>query len=209
MALLLRLQPRRAHRRLQDRPRVHPGADRPGQPRRQPAAGHRPGRRRHDPADHGAAPARDRRLAQGQRRGHLRHALRRPRLPVDRRQAARAEVRRVHGEVQPHGPGRPDSPRTAWRSSRCSSPKKPDALYAITPGWPGKQLVLRDVKVPADATVTMLGRRRRRSRRKFDGTTLTITMPDLGPDAAALPPRLRLQDRPGGTAARGLTVPGV
>ncbi len=60
-------------------------ADRPGQPRRQPAAGHRPRRRRHDPADHGAAPAGDRRLAQGQRRGHLRHALRRPLLPVDAR----------------------------------------------------------------------------------------------------------------------------
>ena len=77
--LFLRLQPRRADRRLQDGPRVHPRALRPGQPRRQSAPGHRPQRRRHDPRHHGAAAAGDRRLAQGQRRGDLRHALRRPR----------------------------------------------------------------------------------------------------------------------------------
>jgi alpha-L-fucosidase len=61
--------------------------------------------------------------------------------------------------------------------------QKPDALYAITAGWPGKQLVLRNIKTPANATVTMLG---------VPGTlkvtrnkdTLTITPPDLGPEQA-------------------------
>ena len=53
-----------------------------------------PGRRRHDPRHHGAAAAGDRRLAEGQRRGDLRHALRRPQLPVERRQAARPAIRR-------------------------------------------------------------------------------------------------------------------
>lgn len=61
--------------------------------------------------------------------------------------------------------------------------RKSDALYAITPGWPGKQLVLRNVKVPARATVTMLG---------VPGTlktalapdTLTINTPDFGPGQA-------------------------
>ena len=61
--------------------------------------------------------------------------------------------------------------------------KKPDALYAITPGWPGSELVLRDVKVPADAKVTMLGVPGE-LKYKVDGKTLTITMPDLAPDAA-------------------------
>ena len=27
--------------------------------------------------------------------------------------------------------------------------KKPEALYAITVGWPGTELVIRDIKVPA------------------------------------------------------------
>ncbi len=61
--------------------------------------------------------------------------------------------------------------------------KKPDALYAIAVGWPGKQLVLRDVNVPAGATVTMLGVPGA-LKTSLAGTTLTITTPDLGPDQA-------------------------
>jgi alpha-L-fucosidase len=61
--------------------------------------------------------------------------------------------------------------------------KKPEALYAITPGWPGGKLVLHDVKVPADSIVTMLGVPGP-LKRSIDGNTLTITTPDLGPDAA-------------------------
>lgn len=61
--------------------------------------------------------------------------------------------------------------------------KKPDALYAISVGWPGKQLVLRDVNVPASATVTMLGVPGA-LKTSLSGTTLTITTPDLGPDQA-------------------------
>ena len=61
--------------------------------------------------------------------------------------------------------------------------KKPDALYAISVGWPGKQLVLRDVNVPAGATVTMLGVPGA-LKTSVSGTTLTITTPDLGPDQA-------------------------
>ena len=44
---------------------------------------------------------------EGQRRGHLRHALRRPLVPVERRQATRSAVRRIHGEIQSAGTGRP------------------------------------------------------------------------------------------------------
>ena len=35
--------------------------------------------------------------------------------------------------------------------------KKPDALYAITPGWPGDTLVLKEVQPAANSIVTMLG----------------------------------------------------
>ena len=35
--------------------------------------------------------------------------------------------------------------------------KKPDALYAITPGWPGATLVLKDVRPTATTVVTLLG----------------------------------------------------
>ena len=61
--------------------------------------------------------------------------------------------------------------------------KKPGVLYAITAGWPGKQLVLRKVRSPAHPVVTMLGvdgalKTRRR------GDTLTIALPALGPDSA-------------------------
>ena len=35
--------------------------------------------------------------------------------------------------------------------------KKPDALYAITPGWPGATLTLKDVAAPKGSAVTMLG----------------------------------------------------
>lgn len=35
--------------------------------------------------------------------------------------------------------------------------RKSDALYAITPGWPGAQLVLKNIDVPRNAKVTLLG----------------------------------------------------
>ena len=61
--------------------------------------------------------------------------------------------------------------------------QKSDALYAITPGWPGKRLVLRHIKLPASATVTMPGVP---GVLKTTATkdTLTISTPDLGPGQA-------------------------
>jgi hypothetical protein len=61
--------------------------------------------------------------------------------------------------------------------------KKPSALYAITPGWPGKELVLRDLRLPAEAVVTMLGVPGTLKHRA-EGRALVITLPDLGPDEA-------------------------
>jgi alpha-L-fucosidase len=61
--------------------------------------------------------------------------------------------------------------------------KNSEALYAITPGWPGKQLVLRNVKVPANTAVTMLGvPGALKTAHKRD--TFTIYTPDFGPDEA-------------------------
>ena len=58
--------------------------------------------------------------------------------------------------------------------------KKPDALYAIAAGWPGRKLVLRDVTVPAGAAVTLLGIPGE-LKHQTDGSTLTIEVPDLAP----------------------------
>ena len=59
--------------------------------------------------------------------------------------------------------------------------RKPGALYAITPGFPDKQLVLRNVKVPADAIVTLLGVPGQISTR-VEGQNLLLEMPALNPD---------------------------
>ena len=61
--------------------------------------------------------------------------------------------------------------------------KKPDALYAITAGWPGKRLVLHDVKVPKNALVTMLGVPGE-LKHSIKGNTMTIQVPELNPEQA-------------------------
>src|SRR5262245_19041101 len=61
--------------------------------------------------------------------------------------------------------------------------QKPDALYAITSGWPGKQFVLRNIKVLGNPSVTMLGVPGA-LKTSLNKDTLTITTPDLGPDQA-------------------------
>ena len=56
--------------------------------------------------------------------------------------------------------------------------KKPDALYAITPGWPGARLELKHLKLPADASVTLLGSTRKLAW-KTDGAGIVIDLPVL------------------------------
>jgi alpha-L-fucosidase len=56
--------------------------------------------------------------------------------------------------------------------------RKPDALFAITPGWPGRQLVLRDIQVPQGTRITMLGRDEGLEYR-YRETTLTLQVPAL------------------------------
>jgi alpha-L-fucosidase len=74
-------------------------------------------------------------------------------------------------------------PRNGLAVKQAFFTKKPDALYAITAGWPGKRLVLRGVRVPAGAVVTMLGVPGALPA-SLAGDTLTIKTPDLGPEGA-------------------------
>lgn len=75
------------------------------------------------------------------------------------------------------------APRDGMAVKQAFFTKRPDALYAITAGWPGEKLVLRDVKIPAGAKVTLLG---------VDGALawhatgndVEITLPALNPDNA-------------------------
>jgi alpha-L-fucosidase len=61
--------------------------------------------------------------------------------------------------------------------------RKPEALYAIVPGWPGDKFEIREIKVSSKTRVTMLGVvDQLRCTRK--GNTLRITMPSLNPDQA-------------------------
>lgn len=75
------------------------------------------------------------------------------------------------------------APRDGVAVKQVFFTQKPDALYAITAGWPGRQLVLHGVRVPAGATVTMLGVPGALAW-TMSGDTLTITTPDLGPEGA-------------------------
>ncbi len=61
--------------------------------------------------------------------------------------------------------------------------RKPDVLYAISAGWPGKRLVLHNIKAPATASATMLGVEGA-LHTEVAGTTLTITLPEFGPEEA-------------------------
>lgn len=61
--------------------------------------------------------------------------------------------------------------------------KKPGALYAITAGWPGKELVLRGVKSPEQPVVTMMGVEGALKASRH-GDTLTVVLPELGPEGA-------------------------
>lgn len=59
--------------------------------------------------------------------------------------------------------------------------KKPDALYAITAGWPGAKLVLHRVKTPPHSVVTLLGYEGK-LQRWIRGSTLEIEVPLLTAD---------------------------
>ncbi len=59
--------------------------------------------------------------------------------------------------------------------------QKPDALYAVTVGWPQAELVLRDVTAPAGTEVTLLGYAGKVGAR-LSATSLAIAMPQVSPE---------------------------
>lgn len=75
-------------------------------------------------------------------------------------------------------------PRDGHAVKQVFFTQKPDALYAITAGWPGEKLTLRDVRVPAGAKVTMLGVEGPLAYR-VAGDDVEITLPALDPDAVS------------------------
>jgi alpha-L-fucosidase len=72
-------------------------------------------------------------------------------------------------------------PRNGQAVKQVFFTKKPDALYAITAGWPGPALVLKDVAPPRDTVVTMLGHEGALEWRR-SGRDLIIRTPALSPD---------------------------
>ncbi|HEX8199205.1 MAG TPA: alpha-L-fucosidase C-terminal domain-containing protein, partial [Isosphaeraceae bacterium] len=75
------------------------------------------------------------------------------------------------------------APRDGVAVKQAFFTKTPEALFAITAGWPGDRLVLRGVRAPADAAVTMLGVPGT-LRSSVVGDAITIETPDLGPEDA-------------------------
>jgi alpha-L-fucosidase len=75
------------------------------------------------------------------------------------------------------------APKNGFAVKQVFFTRKPDAIYSITAGWPGKQLVLHGVRAPADAKVTMLGVPGT-LKTATAGDALAITTPDLGPEEA-------------------------
>lgn len=59
--------------------------------------------------------------------------------------------------------------------------RKPEALYAITPGWPGSKLVLKNIRLPANPTVRLLGYPEP-LRARMAGANLEIDLPNLSGD---------------------------
>jgi alpha-L-fucosidase len=73
------------------------------------------------------------------------------------------------------------APRGGMAVKQVFFTQKPDALYAISVGWPGEKLVLRDVQVPAGAELGLLGVTGALTYR-VQGADIEITLPALGPD---------------------------
>ena len=73
------------------------------------------------------------------------------------------------------------APRAGKAVKQVFFTKKPGALYAITAGWPGSQLVIHNIKVPAGTEVTMLGVPGT-LKTEVNGTDLMIQVPALSGD---------------------------
>jgi alpha-L-fucosidase len=73
-------------------------------------------------------------------------------------------------------------PRDGHAVKQVFFTKKPDALYAITAGWPGKELVLKGVHALPGCEVTLLGYNEKLVART-EGNGLVIEVPQVGPES--------------------------
>jgi len=74
-------------------------------------------------------------------------------------------------------------PRDGHAVKQVFFTRRPGALYAITAGWPGRQLVIRDIRVAPGGAVTLLGVSGPLSY-TTQGSTLIISVPPLNPGNA-------------------------
>ena len=193
MALFLRLQSGRADRRLQVGPRIHPHALRPGEPRRQPALGHRPRRRRHHSASSwssGCWRSATGCKVNGEAIYGTRFAGRS--LPVERRQAARPAIRRIHGEIQSHGTGRPEADKAHGASSRPSLPRSPAPCMPSPPVGPARHSSCATFAFPPTPRSRCSASQARSRRNSTDDANDCAPRP--GPRRNPVPSRLRFQD---------------
>ena len=74
-----------------------------------------------------------------------------------------------------------EKPKDGKAAKQLFFTKKPDALYAITSGWLGPQIVIRNVSVPANCQVNLLGREGS-LKTTVRGKDLVIDVPVMEPD---------------------------
>ena len=109
---------------------------------------------------------------------------RRPPLPVERRASGPgSKFGEYMVKYNLHGAGRPEAQGRRWPSSRRSSRRSPTRSTPSRPAGRASNWSCATCSVPADAAVTMLGVPGT-LQSTIDGNTLTITTPDLGPDEA-------------------------
>jgi alpha-L-fucosidase len=73
-------------------------------------------------------------------------------------------------------------PEPGYAAKELYFTRKEDNLYAISPLWPGKSMIIRDVNLPSDCRITWLGTDQALSWRQR-GPDVEVTMPLFDPNA--------------------------
>ena len=107
------------------------------------------------PVDHGGAADADRQLAEAERRGDLRHEAVAASAAVEHRASIpKFEEKEFMSEYDINK--MVDTPPAGYARVEAFLTAKPDALYAIVPRRPLKEVVIDDVEAPAGVKVTLL-----------------------------------------------------
>jgi alpha-L-fucosidase len=76
------------------------------------------------------------------------------------------------------------NPEPGYATKEIIFTSKDDSLFAMTPRWPGKELVIKDVSPSKDCTVELLATGEKLEWKKSDGN-MVIEMPDFDPNKIA------------------------